>query len=117
MVAETDESSDSHRSPTDDMQVDHLIPLHLANQYPSINLDEFGNYMPACRSCNHYKSTLTLDKFRAAIERWTETLKRDSVYCNAVRFRQVKPTPHPVVFYFERMNGAENRSDDVEAGK
>lgn len=31
--------------------------------------DATDNIWPACRSCNHYKSTLTVEQFRAAILR------------------------------------------------
>lgn len=78
------------------MQVDHLAPLYNGGA------DDMANYLPACRSCNHYKSTLTLEKFRAALERMPDVLERDSVtYRNAVRFGLVTPTPRPIVFYFE----------------
>lgn len=91
--------------PLSAMQVDHLIPMEFYHVYAAegIDIDTMGNYMPACRSCNNYKSSLTLEKFRKAVEHWPEVLMRDSVtYRNAVRFGQIKPTPHPVVFYFEK---------------
>lgn len=92
------------------MQADHVIPMELYDAYKTqgIDIDDIENMLPACRSCNNYKSTLTLDKFRAAIERWPTVLERDSVtYRNAVRFEMIKPDPHPVVFYFERMENNE----------
>ena len=78
------------------MQVDHIMPL--ANG----GADETANMLPACRSCNHYKGTLTLERFRRCIEQWPDVLMRDSVtFRNAVRFRQVERTPHAVRFFFE----------------
>ena len=88
------------------MQVDHMIPMEFYDLYKAdgVDIDSMENFMPACRSCNNYKSTLTLEKFRKAVERWPEVLMRDSVtYRNAVRFGQVVQSPHPVVFYFERV--------------
>ena len=80
------------------MQADHVVPLHKGGA------DEVGNMLPACQSCNHYKSTLTVEQFRQCIERWPVVLERDSVtYRNAVRFGQVRPTPRRVVFFFERL--------------
>lgn len=80
-----------------DMQADHVIPLKKGGA------DEVGNMLPACRSCNHYKSTLTVEQFRDCIERWPGVLMRDNTtYKNAVRFGVVTPTPLLVVFYFER---------------
>lgn len=86
------------------MQVDHVIPMEFYDLYQvkGFDLDTMGNYLPACRSCNHYKSTMTLEKFRKAIERYPIVLERDSVtYRNAVRFGMVQPTPKKVQFYFE----------------
>ena len=66
--------------------------------------DSLENMMPACRSCNNYKSSLTLEKFRMAVYRWHDVLLRDSVtYRNAVRFGQVRPTQHVPQFYFEKI--------------
>lgn len=79
-----------------DMQVDHVVPIRKNGE------DTIGNMLPACRSCNHYKSTLTVEQFRQMVEKMPETLMRDSVtYKNAVRFGLVKPTPHKVMFFFE----------------
>lgn len=82
------------------MQVDHVQPI-------SVNgADEMNNFLPACRSCNYYKSSLDLEGFRYYIERFPKTLQRDSVtYRNAVRFRMVIPNPQKVEFYFERAKG------------
>ena len=79
------------------MQVDHVIPLRKGGE------DTLENMMPACRSCNRYKSTLTVEQFRAAVERMPEVLMRDSVtYKIAARFGVVFPVPKQVEFYFER---------------
>lgn len=85
-----------HEITLQQMQVDHIVPLYNGGT------EDTANYLPACRSCNHYKSTLGLEKFRVVLERMPDVLARDSVtYRNAVRFGLVSPTPHPVVFYFE----------------
>ena len=58
--------------------------------------------LPACRSCNHYKSTLDLEQFREAIENMPAVLTRDNAtFKNAVRFKVVDVTHKPVVFFFE----------------
>lgn len=100
------------------MQVDHKIPMELYEAYAAIgqDLDTMDNYMPACRSCNHYKSSMTLEKFRAAIERFPTVLARDSVtYRNAVRFGMVKPNPHPVIFHFEQLRMEKTHENNVSA--
>lgn len=82
-----------------DMQVDHVVSLYWHN-----GADDISNMLPACRSCNHYKGSSTLDRFRENIERFPEVLMRDSVtYKNAVRFGLVEPKPHKIVFYFEKL--------------
>lgn len=81
------------------MQVDHVKPISLFG-----GKDTFDNMLPSCRSCNHYKHSLQLEKFREAIEQWPEVLMRDSVtYKNAVRYGIVIPNPKRVKFYFETM--------------
>ena len=81
------------------MQADHVNPISGPE-----SSNDLENFLPACRSCNHYKSTLSLDSFRASVEAWPDVLNRDSVtYKNAVRFGMVTPTPKPVVFYFEKL--------------
>lgn len=82
----------------EDMQADHVVPL--ANG----GADTLDNMFPACRSCNHYKHTLTVEKFREAVERMPAVLLRDSVtFKNAVRFGLVVQGVTRVVFYFERI--------------
>lgn len=84
------------------MAVDHVIPLAHGGA------DEMDNMLPSCRSCNHYKDTRTLEHFREAVEKFPAVLKRDSVtYRNAVRFGLVKPNPHKVTFYFEKLEAKE----------
>lgn len=82
-----------------DMQVDHVVPI---NGWNIQGDDTIENMLPACRSCNHYKSRQPLESFRKMLEAMPSTLMRDSVtYKNAVRYGLVRPTPKPVLFYFE----------------
>lgn len=78
----------------------YVIPI---NGWSEQGEDTLDNMLPACRSCNHYKSRSTLEGFRKMVENMPTVLMRDSVtYKNAVRFGLVTPTPHPVKFYFEQ---------------
>jgi len=93
-----------------EMQADHVIPMDFYKSYKAYgeDIDCIANMLPSCRSCNHYKSTLTLERFRTAIENFTAVLLRDSVtYKNAVRFGMVIQNPHPIVFYFEKESEVE----------
>ena len=56
-----------------DMQVDHLIPQRRATakagrgRLPVEEIEPEENYMPSCRSCNHYKRAHSLETFRRYI--------------------------------------------------
>lgn len=79
------------------MQVDHMTPLRLDGT------DGMKNYMPACRSCNHYKRGNSLEGWRKMIERIPEKLKRDSyIYRVGLDFGMVDGHEKRVVFYFEQ---------------
>ena len=88
------------------MQVDHVIPMEFYDAYKTKgkDIDTLDNMLPACRSCNNYKHTLSIELFRQCIEHWPDALKGEScTYRNAIRFGMVEPKPHKVVFYFEKM--------------
>ena len=88
------------------MQVDHIIPMELYHSYDcfGIDIDVMDNMLPSCRSCNNYKGTFSLEKFRLQIERWPEVLAHgNTTYRNAVRFNMVIPNPHNIQFYFETL--------------
>ena len=83
-----------------DMQVDHLVPLYWHG-----GEDDLSNYMPACRSCNFYKSTMTLEKFREQLNTICERLEKDFTYRMARKYARVVEWDRkiPVVFYFEQV--------------
>lgn len=88
-----------------DMQVDHVTPLYNGGA------DGLSNMLPACRSCNHYKSTLSLDKFRRMIDSIPNTLYRDSAtYRIGRRFGKVTDNSRKTVFWFEKLE-AENDNE------
>ena len=81
-----------------DMQADHIEPFYRGGT------DEIDNFLPSCRSCNHYKSTLNLEEFR----NWMQTLpnrmlKNNVNYRNLIRFGIITVDESPVRFYFEKM--------------
>ena len=81
-----------------DMQADHVVPLYLGGA------DDISNLYPACRACNHYKSTYTVEKFRVVIQQAPALLMKSSAtYRSLVRFGLIKHPGKTVVrFYFER---------------
>lgn len=85
------------------MQVDHMKPLHIGGA------DELYNMLPACRSCNHYKATLDVEKFRKHLGGISHRLMRDSIpFQVAIRFGLVKHMGDDVTFYFETMEKPES---------
>lgn len=79
-----------------EMQLDHMEPLAKGGA------DNEANYMPACRTCNHYKSTLTVEQFREQIGLLTKRLtERVYIYKLALRHGCITENNAPIVFYFE----------------
>lgn len=82
-----------------DMQIDHVIPLRRGGD------DNTDNMLPACRSCNHYKATLTAEEFREYVSKIPDRLQRDSIpYQVGVRFGIIKSN-RDVRFCYERSEG------------
>lgn len=80
-----------------DMQVDHIIPSVRGGE------DDFDNYMPTCRRCNHYKRANSLEGWRKMIEEIPLKLERDSyIYRVGIDYKfYEKPKRQKVKFYFE----------------
>ena len=90
------------------MQIDHKDCVDIyAEIYDAEGKDinSIDNLLPACRSCNHYKHTFTVERFREALKHMPDVLMRDNVtYRNAVRFGLIKHPENPKVkFYFEKV--------------
>lgn len=89
------------------MQVDHLIPLYWSEKASGVgidrkDLDSFENLMPACRMCNFYKSTMSLEKFREQLETLHQRLEKQFIYRLAKKYGLVSEHPHHIEFYFEK---------------
>lgn len=81
------------------MQVDHAKPLRIGGE------NTIENMLPACRSCNHYKSTLDVEDFRNYLAGISHRLMRDNIpFQVGVRFGILKHIKDDVVFYFEQKN-------------
>lgn len=88
------------------MQIDHIEPIFRGRmQSPEEieRLNHIDNLNPACRPCNHRKSTLAVEDFRAEIAAQVRRMQRDSnQFRLAYRFGQIEITGNPVTFWFER---------------
>lgn len=85
------------------MQVDHLESVYraeLANKPVDESID---NYMPACRACNFYKSSMSLEDFRGMVSTLHERLEKLFIYRLAKKYGMVVEKPMPK-FYFEVYN-------------
>ena len=81
------------------MQVDHIVPLRLGGA------DNFENYNPSCRLCNHYKRATRLENWRNVF--LGGLIKRiRSIYIVKVAERYGMITFHEWdgKFYFEKEN-------------
>lgn len=75
--------------------------------------DDISNMLPACRSCNHYKSALKPEEFRKYLSGIPKRLMRDSIpFQVGERFGIVRIVTDDVTFYYEKIkNKNRNRED------
>lgn len=97
-----------------DMQVDHFVPK---NGYNEKGTDDFGNLMPSCRMCNHYKRSSPLEHFRRMIEEIPRKLRtRNYIYKIGVAYDLIREQEHPVQFYYEYPSSIPHRCDTCMFG-
>ena len=81
-----------------EMQVDHIQSVYW---YDGAN--DIENYNPACRMCNFYKSTMSIESFRKQLETLPERLDKIFIYRLAKKYGIVKEKCENVKFYFEEV--------------
>ncbi|TAN63846.1 HNH endonuclease [Paraclostridium sordellii 8483] len=78
------------------MQVDHIDPLRIGGK------DDLENMICACRSCNKYKHTLSVEDFRVHISEITKRLMRDvATFRMAERYGLIEIKDKDIKFLFE----------------
>ena len=92
-----------------DMQVDHVNSVYANTDLKQTMTEEemYGeeNLLPACRQCNFYKSTMTLENFRKRIRiTMMNNLRKDFGYRLALKYGLIVENPKDIVFYFETLN-------------
>lgn len=98
----------------EDMQVDHIKPLYLGGA------DDESNWAPACRMCNYYKSTKTIEIFREELGKLRSRLEKDFIFRLALRYGLIRETSDKVQFLFEKEQDEESKmavtaiSDKIE---
>ena len=80
-----------------DMQVDHITAKYLGGQ------DDISNLNPACRQCNFYKQTLTIEEFREKMGSLMLRVRGSYIYRLALKYRMVKEIEWNGKFYFEKL--------------
>jgi len=78
-----------------EMQVDHVQAVYLGGE------DEMANYRPACRQCNFYKSTMSVEGLREQLSLIPGRLEKLLTFRLALAHGLVRITGKPVKFYFE----------------
>lgn len=85
-----------------EMQVDHIQSVYWYN-----GANDIENYNPACRMCNFYKSTMTIEDFRKQLGKLLSRLEKVFIFRLAKKYGLIKETQEPIKFYFEGV-----RTDD-----
>lgn len=80
-----------------DMQVDHIKSV-----YGKDGGNDIDNLLPACRMCNFYKSTFSLDDFRKNLETLHERLQKLFIYRLVLKYGLITEHKKKVKFYFEK---------------
>ena len=78
-----------------EMQVDHVQAVYLGGN------DEMANYRPACRQCNFYKSTMSVEGLREQLSLIPGRLEKLLTFRLALAHGLIQLTGRPVKFYFE----------------
>ena len=92
-----------------DMQVDHVNSVYANTDFKQTMTEEEmysdENLLPACRQCNFYKSTMTLENFRKRIRiTMMNNLRKDFGYRLALKYGLIVENSKDIVFYFETLN-------------
>ncbi len=104
-----------------EMQIDHLVPLYRNDSDEQLNkwgkirgTNDISNLMPSCGSCNHYKSTFTLDEFRNRLYMLRKRLDTfHKIYSISKRYGLIEEKPNKIVFFFEKPKLTCYLGDDI----
>ena len=78
-----------------DMQVDHIQSVYWYN-----GANDIENYHPACRLCNFYKSTRTVEDFKKALGKLLSGLEKVFIFRLAIKYGLIKKTDNPIELYY-----------------
>lgn len=91
-----------------DMRIDHVESVYrnndIAQTMSEKEMYDESNLLPACRQCNFYKSTFTIEQFRQRLkEVMMPNLQKDFRYRLAVKYGLIKETDKSIIFYYETL--------------
>lgn len=100
-----------------DMQVDHIKSIYSNMDYKQTMTEQemysIENLLPACRQCNFYKSVFNLEVFRERLQTtMIKNLRKNFGYRLAVKYGLVEEKMKPITFYFEKLRGEKDGSDE-----
>lgn len=89
-----------------DMQVDHVASVYantdINNLMTEKEMYSDDNLLPACRQCNFYKSTMSVEEFRKRLSTTLiDNLRKDFNYRLALKHGLIKEDIKEVKFYYE----------------
>lgn len=73
--------------------------------------NDIENFNPACRMCNFYKSTRTVEDFKKELGKLLSRLEKVFIFRLAVKYGLIKKTDNPIEFYFEKQNKTGKESE------
>ena len=86
-----------------EMQIDHIESIR-RHEEDDIDVDFMENYNPACRMCNFYKSTLTIEEFRNQLSLIVgRMIKRVYIFRLALKYDLITLNNGYIKFYFEKV--------------
>lgn len=95
-----------------DMQVDHVKSVYaytdITKRMTEEEMYSEDNLLPACRQCNFYKSSFTLEDFRERLSTslWNN-LRKNFNYRLLIKYGLIEEKPKPIKFYFEKIRDQE----------
>lgn len=86
------------------MQVDHIESVFNAEYWDRKEVDNsIDNLMPACRQCNFYKGTYSLEVFRNQMKSLMERVRKPFIFRLAEKYGMVRELNWNGKFFFEDM--------------
>lgn len=87
----------------EDMQVDHVDSIYRAEVEDREANHTIENFMPACRMCNFYKGTLTIDELRHKLLTFEKVYLPDSFNTRlGLKYGMIAVGKWDGKFYFEK---------------